>query len=44
MGNIGEPVKTVEFEPFPESAPAEPTAPSAPEVAPSEPSREAVPA
>lgn len=29
MGNIGEPVKTVEFEPMPESAPVvEPAAPS----------------
>lgn len=27
MGDIGEPVRHVEFEPFPETAPAEPDAP-----------------
>lgn len=32
MGNIGEPVKTVEFEPMPESVPV--VEPAAPAVAP----------
>ena len=43
MGNIGEePVKEVEFEPFPEHAPAEPSRPSpapAPAPAPKEPEK-----
>jgi hypothetical protein len=34
MGNIGEPVKTVEFEPFPEHVPAEPAPVAAPEPEP----------
>jgi len=35
MGNIGEPVKTVEFEPMPETVPM--VEPAAPSVAPAEP-------
>lgn len=37
MGNIGEPVKTVEFEPMPETAPV--IEPAAPSVAPVEPEK-----
>lgn len=42
MGDIGKPVRIVEFEPFPETAPVEePAAPSVPRepVAPSEPEK-----
>lgn len=44
MGDIGEPQRHIEFEPFPEKAPAEPAPAPSPTPAPAEPTKEPVPA